>query len=109
MIFLLDTNVCSAHMRRAGGMTHRFMQHMGRLAVPTVVLAELYTGAYRHPDPKRLLSLIVDLLREVEVLDFDAACAEQFGKLRGLLSTQGITVSCVISCQGHSISVHQRR
>jgi tRNA(fMet)-specific endonuclease VapC len=49
-------------------------------------------GAYKHPNPARLLSLIADLLKEVSILDFDAACAEQFGKLRGGLLQQGITV-----------------
>jgi len=93
MSFLLDTNVCSAHMRRPGGLAHRFMQHTGRLAIPTVVLAELYAGAYRHPNRERLLGLIAELLREVRVLDFDATCAEQFGKLRGSLSPRGVTVS----------------
>jgi tRNA(fMet)-specific endonuclease VapC len=93
MSFLLDTNICSAHMRRPGGLAHRFMQYNSRLAIPTIVLAELYAGAYRHPNPARLLLLIEDLLREVNVLDFDAECAEQFGKLRGALLQQGVSVS----------------
>jgi tRNA(fMet)-specific endonuclease VapC len=95
MKFLLDTNICSAHMRRPSGLAHRFLQHMGQLAIPTVVLAELYTGAYKHPNPNRLLGLIADLLQELSVLDFDLACAEQFGKLRGGLLQQGISVSTV--------------
>ena len=93
MIFLLDTNICSAHMRRPGGLAHRFFQHAGGLAIPSVVLAELYAGAYRHPNPPRLLGLIADLLREVQVLDFDAACAEQFGRLQASLLGQGISTS----------------
>ena len=55
MSFLLDTNICSAHMRRPGGLAHRFMQYDSRLAIPTIVLAELYVGVYRHPNPARLL------------------------------------------------------
>jgi tRNA(fMet)-specific endonuclease VapC len=39
-----------------------------------------------------LLSLIAELLQEVAVLDFDSACAEQFGKLQGGLLNQGIKV-----------------
>src|SRR5687768_17053607 len=46
MSFLLDTNICSAHMRRPGGLAHRFIQHSGRLWTSTLVLAELYAGAY---------------------------------------------------------------
>src|SRR5262249_4332531 len=93
MTHLLDTNICSAHMRRPGGLAHRFFQYAGRLAISTVVLAELYSGAYKHPNPPKLLALIADLLQEVGVLDFDSACAEEFGKVQGGLLKQGITVA----------------
>jgi tRNA(fMet)-specific endonuclease VapC len=89
---LLDTNICSAHMRRPAGLAHRFFQYAGRIAISTVVLAELYAGAYKHPNPAKLLVLIRDLLDEVAVVDFDSACAEQYGKLRGALLQQGISV-----------------
>jgi len=93
MNFLLDTDICSAHMRRPAQLAHRFIQYAGGLAIPTIVLAELFAGAYKHPNPPRLLTLISDLLQEVNVLDFDAACAERFGKERGTLLKQGISVS----------------
>jgi tRNA(fMet)-specific endonuclease VapC len=80
-------------MRRPARLAHRFVQHTGRLAIPTIVLGELYAGAYNHPNPARLLGLISDLLQEVSVLDFDAACAERFGRERGTLLQRGISVS----------------
>jgi tRNA(fMet)-specific endonuclease VapC len=83
MTHLLDTDICSAHMRRPGGLAHRFLQYSGRIAVPTIVFGELYSGAHKHPNPARLLSLIADLRNEVVILDFDIACAEVFGKVRG--------------------------
>jgi tRNA(fMet)-specific endonuclease VapC len=92
MTHLLDTNICSAHMRHPAGLAHRFFQYAGAITIATVVLAELYAGAYKHPNSPMLLALITDLLREVTVLDFDSACAEQFGKLQGGLLQQGITV-----------------
>jgi tRNA(fMet)-specific endonuclease VapC len=79
-------------MRRPGGLAHRFFQYAGGIAISTVVLAELYSGAYKHPNPARLLTLIADLLREVAVLDFDSAGAQQFGMVQGGLLQQGITV-----------------
>lgn len=85
MTYLLDTDICSAHMRRPGGLAHGFMQHSGGLAISTVVLAELYSGAYKLPNPTRVLAGIADLLRDVAVIDFDAACAERFGRIRGPL------------------------
>jgi tRNA(fMet)-specific endonuclease VapC len=89
---LLDTNICSAHMRRPGGLAHRFFRHAGGIAISTIVLAELFSGAYKHSNPSRLLALITDLLQEVAVLDFDTACAEQFGREQGGLLQKGIVV-----------------
>lgn len=92
MTHLLDTNICSAHMRRPGGLAHRFIQYSGGLAIPTIVLAELYAGAYKHPNTEKLLGLIADLLRDVSVLDFDARCAESLGKVQGGLLRRGIVL-----------------
>jgi tRNA(fMet)-specific endonuclease VapC len=92
MNFLLDTDTCSAHMRRPAQLAHRFIQYAGRLAISSVTLAELYAGAYKHSQVHRLLSLIGDLLNEVQVIDFDSACAEKFGQVRGALLQQGISV-----------------
>jgi tRNA(fMet)-specific endonuclease VapC len=58
-----------------------------------VTLGELFAGAFKRPQPARLLALIADLLQDVAVLDFDSACAEQFGKVRGALLLQGIQVA----------------
>lgn len=93
MTFLLDTNICSAHMRRPSQLAHRFIQYTGALAIPTIVLAELHSGAHKHPNPTKLLGLIADLLQEVQVIDFDSACAERFGQVRGTLLQKGISVS----------------
>jgi tRNA(fMet)-specific endonuclease VapC len=93
MTHLLDTNICSAHMRHPAGLAHRFFQHAGNLAISTVVLSELYSGAYKHPQPPKLLLPIGDLLQEVTVLDFNSACAEEFGKLNGDLLKRGLVVS----------------
>jgi tRNA(fMet)-specific endonuclease VapC len=92
MSHLLDTNICTAHFRRPGGLAHRFIQYSGGLFVPTVVLGELYAGAYHLSNPAPLLQSIADLLNDVQVLDFDHACAEQFGKVRGGLLQQGTSV-----------------
>ncbi len=92
MSHLLDTNICAAHFRRPAGLAHRFFQYGGVLFIPTVVLAELYAGAYHVTDPTPLLQKIGDLLQDVQVLPFDEGCAEQFGKVRGSLLRRGTTI-----------------
>jgi len=39
MSFLLDTDTCSAHLKRPAGLMHRFVQHSGGLSISTIVLA----------------------------------------------------------------------
>jgi tRNA(fMet)-specific endonuclease VapC len=92
MSHLLDTNICAAHFRRPAGLAHRFIQYNGGLFIPSVVLGELYAGAYHVDDPGPLLQKIADLLTDVEVLPFDQECAEKFGKLRGSFMRHGIAV-----------------
>jgi tRNA(fMet)-specific endonuclease VapC len=33
MNFLLDTDTCSAYLKRPAGLTHRFVQHSGGLCI----------------------------------------------------------------------------
>jgi tRNA(fMet)-specific endonuclease VapC len=95
MSYLLDTNIVSAHLRRPAGLTHRFIQHSGRLSIPTLVLAELYTWAYGRNDPTPLLEKIRRLLDDVELLGFDQDAAERFGIIQTQLLRRGITVNPV--------------
>jgi tRNA(fMet)-specific endonuclease VapC len=106
MNFLLDTDTCSAHMRRPVKLAHRFVQYTSQLAISTITLAELYAGAYKHSQVNRLLNLIADLLQEVQVLDFDSACAEKFGQVRGTLLQQGISVPTTDLMIGSVALVH---
>jgi len=96
MTHLLDTNICSAYLKRPGSLAHRFTQHHGGLAIPTLVLAELYTWAYRREQPEVLLHLIEDdFLADVAVLDFDLAAARQFGQCRARTLSTGTVVNPV--------------
>jgi tRNA(fMet)-specific endonuclease VapC len=58
------------------------------------VLGELYTWAYHRDHSEPLLKFIrEDLLQDVVVLSFDEHCAEEYGKIRGRLMRQGISVA----------------
>lgn len=92
MSFLLDTDICSAHMRRAGNLAHRFIQYGGRLYLSTVTLAELYSGAHAVANPQPLIDGITELVVDVQVLDFDTPCASRFGEVRGALLQRGLSV-----------------
>ncbi|HUQ68674.1 MAG TPA: type II toxin-antitoxin system VapC family toxin [Planctomycetaceae bacterium] len=93
MSFLLDTNICSAYIKKPGLLAHRFIQHGGGLHVSTIALAELYTWAELRPDPAPLMNAIKsDLLSAVQVLDFNADCSRMYGHLCAKLRGRGITI-----------------
>ena len=93
MTYLLDTNICSAYLKRPGLLAPRFIQHTGRLSISTIVLAELYTWAFRRSDPIPLLNSITqEILIAVEVIDFDTRCARMFGELRATMMSAGAGV-----------------
>jgi tRNA(fMet)-specific endonuclease VapC len=94
MSFLLDTDICSAHLKRPAGLMHRFVQHSGRLNIPTIVLGELYVWAFQGNSPVPLIQIIEnDLLPDLHVLDFDSDCAKMFGQVRGQMLQQGLAMS----------------
>jgi tRNA(fMet)-specific endonuclease VapC len=95
MSFLLDTNICSAHMKRPAGLVHRFFQHSGNLHIASVTLAELYSGAFTSMTPNSYLTPIQDLLQEVTLLHFDDVAAWQYGQLSGQLKKIGIVVNAI--------------
>lgn len=93
MSFLLDTNTCSAYLKRRRGMNHRFVQHSGRLHVATIVLGELFTWAYKRSNPQPTLDAISnELLPQVNVLGFDQNSAHLFGKTRAAMLNKGHSI-----------------
>ncbi|MGA2796483.1 MAG: type II toxin-antitoxin system VapC family toxin [Thermoguttaceae bacterium] len=87
----MDTNICSAHLRKTTIFTHKFIQYAGRLHLPTIVLGELYAWAYSRDNPSELLKLIEnELIEDVKILPFDEFAAFEFGKIRGSFIRQGI-------------------
>jgi tRNA(fMet)-specific endonuclease VapC len=90
MSFLLDTNICSTHLRQPSGLIHRFVQHSGRLYISTIVLGELYSWASGRGGNRQLEEIIErDLLADLIVVDFDLKAAKRFGALRSELLRSG--------------------
>src|SRR5262245_29585180 len=69
MSFLVDTDICSAHLKQRGPVTNRFLQYTGRLHISAVTVGELFTWALRANAPSQRLQALLDLLNDVTVLD----------------------------------------
>lgn len=92
MSYILDTDTCSAHLRKRPDLTTRFIQ-FGQLYTTTINAGELFIWAYKKPKPQLLLPGIEDLLSDLIVLPFDRGSADVFGQYRGSLLSKGIEVS----------------
>lgn len=91
MKVLLDTDVISALMRR--DTTTRLRQRLARVPLRSqctsaINLGELAYGARRAGRPQ-LFDTVRELLVDIEVLPFDAAAADVYGKLRADLERRG--------------------
>ena len=82
MSFLLDTDTCSAFLKKNAAVFSRFVQHGGRLQVSVVTYAELVVWVRRPgASPRRALGLR-DLLIQAPIIVVDVPVAEKFGEIR---------------------------
>jgi len=79
MSFLLDPDICSAHLKQRPALTTAILQHAGRLNISTITLGELSTWARAQCSCRRLQSLR-DFLLGVSVLSVDEQVAENSAK-----------------------------
>lgn len=106
MSFLLDTDICSAHMKNVASVNNRVAQYGGRLHISTVTLGELYAWTLRaKASPKRMASLL-DLLKEVQVLPVDEAVARKFGEMRAWQLDNGLMSPDLDFVNGVTALVH---
>jgi tRNA(fMet)-specific endonuclease VapC len=89
--YLLDTNTCIEYLRirDPGVVTKIRTTPPNELRLCSVVLAELYHGAYKSHYPTANLSLLAKFVPQFHSLPFDDPAAEMYGRLRALLAAQG--------------------
>ncbi len=85
MSFLVDTDICSAHLRNVRSVSSRFLQNSGGLYLSAVSLGELYTWVLRSNAAARHSQGLVALLSDMTVLDLDHEVARRFGEVRARL------------------------
>src|SRR4051794_24207394 len=90
MSFLVDTDVCSGHLKGNRAVKNRFLQYTGGLHVSAVTLGELYTWALRANAPPRRLQALEELLYDMTVLDVTPDVARKFGEVRAALMDRGL-------------------
>ena len=85
LLYMLDTNICIWAMRAdaTSRLAGRFNRHAEQLCISCIAPAELHYGAENSKRIAENLSEIEQFVARLQaVLDFDAAAAAEFGRVR---------------------------
>jgi tRNA(fMet)-specific endonuclease VapC len=85
--FAIDTNIVSAFFK--GSDIGARVREAQQVYLPIIVLAELYFGAEKSPDPERKRQQIDRFLPLVEVLQTTAQTARKYGVIKAELEARG--------------------
>jgi tRNA(fMet)-specific endonuclease VapC len=106
MPFLIDTDICSAHLRGRSAVSSRFLQHSGQLYISVLTLGELLSWTRRAKSPPSHGRSLQGFLNDVAVLDIDQPIAEKFGEVRAQLLDAGRSIASIDLMIGSTALVH---
>jgi tRNA(fMet)-specific endonuclease VapC len=97
MRYMFDTNICRYILKsRPLSVKTRFDQvGASSLAISTVVLAEFYCGAARHPKGIAIQKEIGDFIFRLDVIPWDEKAAEHCGTVRAALEKSGTPIGAI--------------
>jgi tRNA(fMet)-specific endonuclease VapC len=88
-VYLLDTNIWIALNNKNSQAIAQFYAKANECYIPTIVLAELYKGAYCSQKIEQNLLRINELNKSIIVVPFDKNASEEFGKIQAELRRIG--------------------
>lgn len=94
LIYLLDTNACIVYLKNKNSSINRHLNSLeaNKIAVCSVVKAELFYGSMRSNNPQKSLNIQLLFLNQFLSLPFDDLCAEIYGKIRADLVKCGTPI-----------------
>jgi len=89
--YLLDANVCIELLRGKNATIATKLAKLNpqKVAICSVVKAELFFGANRSTNPKQALATVKRFLQHFQSLAFDDQAAEIYGEIRAFLTHKG--------------------
>ncbi len=88
---LLDTSIVIDHFRGDTAI-QRSLESASALYISTVVLGELYYGAFRSAHREKHLDQVRRFLRAAVVVGTDGHTSEQYGRIRAELAHAGLAI-----------------
>jgi tRNA(fMet)-specific endonuclease VapC len=85
---LLDTNIVIAYLRDDEAITLK-VHNTPEIFIPSIVIGELYYGAYKSASRDRNIQTIADLCEEADVLTVNEHTARYYGLIKQALRAKG--------------------
>jgi len=97
MRYMLDTNICSYILKNHPVAVKLKFEEVGfgNICISTIVLAELYYGAARHPKGIVIRREIDDFISRLIVIPWDETAADHYGAIRASLEKAGTLVGAM--------------
>jgi len=94
--YVLDTNTLIYFFRREGQVAKRLLvEPPSSIAIPSIVLYELFTGIAKSIAPREREEQLASLLRVVTVLPFGIDEARATARLRATLESRGTSIGAL--------------
>jgi len=92
MLYMLDTNICAYILREKPQVVKEKLKRVSEagheVGLSSVVVSELFYGAFRKGSPK-LLKVIEEFVEAFRIYAFDLEAAREYGRLRTELERKG--------------------
>jgi len=97
MRYMLDTNICSYILKSHPLSVKAHFEQVGTrdLCISTVVLAELYYGAARHPKGPTIRKEIDEFVSRLAVIPWDDIAADHYGGIRATMEKNGTPIGAM--------------
>lgn len=89
--FLLDTNICIYIIKKKPNQVFKKFKELipGSVAISSITLAEMQYGINKSSKPKKNQEALDQFLFPLDILDFNAKAAMEYGQIRAELEKQG--------------------
>ena len=92
--YLLDTNICIYALKGLHPPIRERMESLepSDLRIPSIVVAELLTGAQKSRHRERTIEIVHRFLAPFHVVAFDGSAAGHYGRIRAGLEASGTSI-----------------
>jgi tRNA(fMet)-specific endonuclease VapC len=109
-MYLLDTNICIAIIRRKPQQVLQRLtqQVLGTVGISSITVAELHYGVAKSTQPSQNMAALEQFLLPLDLLDFDMAAAAAYGAIRADLERRGLPIGAMdLLIAAHGLSANR--